>query len=255
MKNKQAGDKMKRYNIVKENINKGDLILVNKEYPLKTKIEEELISFNKEYKDILISKKLNSSIQEIFKKLKLKNEIVPVSGYRTLEEQIEIFNTSKKENGEEFTLKYVALPNASEHQTGLAIDLGLNQKEIDFIRPSFPHNGVCESFRKLAASHGLIERYQEEKEKKTGISSEEWHFRYIGIPHAKIMEEKNLCLEEYLIYLKDFNYPTTPLKYEAYQIFYLPYKKDTYLEINKEFTISGNNIDGFILTIKEQEDE
>ncbi len=60
--------------------------------------------------------------------IKSENKIVLVSGYRTLEEQTRIYETSLKENGEEFTRKFVALPNASEHQTGLAIDLALNEE-------------------------------------------------------------------------------------------------------------------------------
>ena len=39
------------------------------------------------------------------------------------------------------TQKYVALPGCSEHQTGLAIDLGKAADEIDFIRPTSPMTG------------------------------------------------------------------------------------------------------------------
>lgn len=42
-----------------------------------------------------------------------------------------------RESGREFTETYVAVPGHSEHETGLAIDLGLKQDVIDFIRPEF----------------------------------------------------------------------------------------------------------------------
>lgn len=63
-----------------------------------------------------------------------------------------------QENGTEFTAKFVAMPGHSEHQTGLAIDLGLRQPDIDFIRPAFPYEGICQKFRELAPAFGFIER-------------------------------------------------------------------------------------------------
>ena len=49
----------------------------------------------------------------------------PVSGWRSFEEQTDIYQNSLVRNGRSFTRKYVALPGHSEHQTGLAIDLSL----------------------------------------------------------------------------------------------------------------------------------
>ena len=97
----------------------------------------------------------------------------------------------------------------------------------------------------------LLKDIKDEKKHITKISKEEWHFRYVGYPHSKIIDDKDLCLEEYIKYLKQFIYPNNPLKYEKYNIFYIPYKDESYIEINKNFSISGNNIDGFILTVKE----
>ena len=175
---------------------------------------------------------------------------MPVSGYRTLEEQIDIYESSLKDNGEEFTKKFVALPNASEHQTGLAIDLALNEGKIDFICPSFPYHGICQEFRNVAPKFGFIERYKNDKKKITKISKEEWHFRYVGYPHSEIINNLDFCLEEYIDYIKTFTYPNNPLIYNEYKIFYVPYKDNHYIELNDDYLISGNNVDGFILTTK-----
>ena len=130
---------MEKIVVKKEEIYKGNLILVNRENDIKEKIKENnLKPFDKEYPDILLENNANIELQKALNHIKSENKIVPVSGYRTLEEQKEIYQTSLKENGEKFTKQYVAYPNCSEHQTGLAIDLGLNQENIDFIRPSFP---------------------------------------------------------------------------------------------------------------------
>lgn len=80
---------------------------------------------------------------------------------------------------------------ASEHQTGLAIDLAENKEQIDFICPHFPYTGICGEFRAAAPRFGFIERYVSGKEQITGIGAEPWHFRYVGYPHSVIMAEKN----------------------------------------------------------------
>ena len=60
-----------------------------------------------------------------------------------------------------------------------------------------------------------------------------------------------ICLEEYIDFLKDFIYPNKPLIYEEYKIFFIPYKDESIsLDVEENYNISGNNVDGFILTIK-----
>lgn len=115
-----------------------------------------------------------------------------------MEEQEKLYQNALTESGPQFTEQYVALPGHSEHQTGLAIDLGLRQPEIDLIRPAFPYEGICQKFRELAPLYGFVERYPENKEAVTGIAHEPWHFRYVGCPHAQCMTGLGLTLEEYL---------------------------------------------------------
>lgn len=237
---------MKVLKPTKDEIYKGNLILVNYKYPIKSNVELfSLEEFNEKFSKILFHKNANKYLQFIFNEIECSNKIIPVSGFRTLEEQQEIYNTSIKENGIKFTKKYVALPNTSEHQTGLAIDLGLKLRKIDFIRPKFPHSGICNKFRKEAIKFGFIERYSKEKEKITKISAEEWHFRYVGYPHSEIINNYNFCLEEYIEYLKHHK-----IKYKNYEIYYVPFEENMKITINDDDIISGNNIDGFIITKK-----
>ena len=127
-----------------------------------------------------------------------EGQIVPVSGWRSREEQQRIWDDTLAKEGEAFTRQYVACPGCSEHQTGLAIDLGLAAPHIDFIRPDFPDTGVCRAFREQAGKYGFILRYPAGKEHITGIAHEPWHFRYVGTPHSAIMTRLGLTLEEYL---------------------------------------------------------
>ena len=191
---------MKKVKLNDENIHKGYLILINPDNLLKTN-EIKLISYSEKYKNIELDQVANSQLQKALKSINANDEIVPISGVRTFEEQKRLYTDSIIENGEEYTKKFVALPNASEHQTGLAIDLALNKPNIDFICPSFPYNGICQEFRKIAPNFGFIERYKDEKKNITKIAKEEWHFRFVGYPHSKIITNKDLCLEEYIEYL------------------------------------------------------
>lgn len=178
-------------------------------------------------------------------------EIALVSGYRSAEEQRRIWDDSLRENGREFTKKYVAAPFHSEHQTGLAIDLGLKKGHIDFIRPKFPYDGICGEFRRRAADFGFVERYPKGKEDITGIAHEPWHFRYVGVPHAEIMNAKGFTLEEYLLWIRKFRFGGSPLIFRRdslrAEIFFLE-AYSARIELTEPYSISGNNADGFIIT-------
>lgn len=190
------------------------LILVNATHPYEKEGQEKLREFPGT--GIFMEEEAAEHLQALLDTLP-EDKIVLVSGYRTRKEQEEIWNDSIKENGLEFTKKYVAKPGCSEHETGLAIDLGLKADEIDFIRPAFPYEGICQTFRERAADYGFIERYQKSKEAVTGISAEQWHFRYVGVPHARIIKEKDFALEEYIAYLEEITKKATDKNSEKTQ--------------------------------------
>ncbi len=174
------------------------LILVNGQYGCPQDADHDLIPVHRDYPDILLERKAVCALDLIMEQLDGWRYIVPVSGWRSLEEQASIYEESLRDNGPEFTARFVALPGHSEHETGLAIDLGLRQQSIDFIRPPFPYEGICQKFRELAPAFGFIERYPKGKEHITGIAHEPWHFRYVDTPHSEIMAFRGLTLEEYL---------------------------------------------------------
>ena len=273
----------------REEIYQGNLILVNRKYPVRHWLKEQdlrpvfenqpEICMEQESAQMLQKLLVNVMQQEVgagqhpagerncrsrkgnVNVLEKEPSIVGVSGYRTREEQVQIFEDSLKENGREFTEKYVAFPGHSEHQTGLAIDLAENRDEIDFICPEFPREGICQRFREKMAGFGFIERYAKEKQNVTGIGAEPWHFRYVGTPHARLMQQKGMALEEYVEWLKQFHLLQNPLS------LYMQKKeiKIGYVRAQGEVTridgldawmsgrqdvkieISGNNVDGFIL--------
>lgn len=120
------------------------------------------------------------------------------SGYRSEFEQEELFQSRVAEQmaaglTEEEAISQVSqtvLPAGfSEHHTGLAIDLMRGSE-------------VSEAIAKAAPNYGFVLRYLPGKEAITGVSQEDWHFRYVGVESAKYMTEHNLTLEEYLEQLR-----------------------------------------------------
>lgn len=243
--------------LLNKEIHAGNLILVNAKYPVQNVEGTDLTPATPEYPNILMMRKAANVFQLIFEKIGCSNEIVPVSGYRSANEQTEIYETSRQESGEDFTRKFVALPYHSEHQTGLAIDLGLKKDEIDFICPEFPYDGVCDKFRRIAPLFGFIERYPSGKEQITGIAHEPWHFRYVGYPHSQIMIEKKLTLEEYIDFIKQFpgngKRLLTHMNDKSIEVYYVMAAKGAKttfsLPEKAVYLVSGNNIDGFIVTL------
>lgn len=253
---------MKKVILPKEKIHVGMLQLVNALHPLECENEEEFVPANPNYPHILINCKVANALQLVLKTISSGNEIIPVSGYRSFEEQTKIYDDSLKENGEIFTKKFVALPGRSEHQTGLAIDLALNKEKIDFICPDFPYEGICEVFRQTAYDYGFIERYPKGKENITGISHEPWHFRYVGYPHSRIIQQKGVTFEEYIDLIKSFNnnhkMNFTEDRDRVFSIYYVPACGDkTEIQIPEDsfYEFSGNNIDGFIVTVWRKKDD
>lgn len=247
---------MTELRLCREDIYRGSLILINSEFSYrKAEKNISLVPADTDYPEILLECKASSVLARLMKDTGCEKEIIPVSGYRSLQDQTDIYQSSMAENGSEFTTKYVALPNHSEHQTGLAIDLAKRQPEIDFIRPFLSYEGRCGDFRRKAPDYGFIERYQRGKEKITGIAHEPWHFRYIGWPHSKIMAEKGLSLEEYIDLLREYPYKRRHLVQwkgrQNVEIFFLPVREDTEIDLPDYNLIqqSGNNVDGVIITM------
>lgn len=246
--------------LTRPNIHTGSLILVNKHHGIQGDPEELLVPVRENLPEILLQRCAAVLLNELMQEIRGWRSIIPVSGYRSLAEQQHIWENSLRENGPDFTRKYVAVPGHSEHQTGLAIDLGLKQETIDFIRPDFPCTGVCQVFRKNAAKYGFILRYPAGKEDITGIGHEPWHFRYVGIPHAEIMEKNDLTLEEYMEFVKRFPYDGSRYTLQSgsrkIRVSYLSdrpeYRASVPLRLPDGLpcacTVSGNNIDGYIIT-------
>lgn len=132
-------------------------------------------------------------------------EFVVASGYRSKQYQQRLWDNSVKEwmsygMEEEEAIKEVskslAYPGASEHATGLAVDI----VALDYQYLDDKQHDTKEStwLRENCHKYGFILRYPKGKEEITGISYESWHFRYVGKVVAECIMKNQLTLEEYL---------------------------------------------------------
>jgi D-alanyl-D-alanine carboxypeptidase len=133
--------------------------------------------------------------------------LLAISSYRPHERQQVLFdrelNEVKAENpgiSEEDAKKKaateVAYPGTSEHELGLAVDL-------NSVEQTFEHTKQFTWLSQYANDYGFVLRYPKDKEEITGIIYEPWHYRYVGVEHAKKMTALDMCLEEYIDYLKE----------------------------------------------------
>lgn len=129
------------------------------------------------------------------------------SAYRSYNYQLTLFNNRvnryinqgfSKDEAINKTKCIIAFPGTSEHQTGLAIDITIDGS----LEQSFAQTKEGQWVQENCWNYGFIIRYPEDKTETTGIIFEPWHLRFIGKEHSLKMKELNLCLEEYVEYLK-----------------------------------------------------
>ena len=184
------------------------LILVNKSNLIEESYYND-VEFV-ECKDILGEYiKVEKTAYEAYLKLKeyLRSQDINIgidSAYRTIEEQQRIIDDYLVKYGEEHVEKYVAPIKASEHHTGLAIDIALitDDKKCTESEELVGYKETFLEIHKSLKDFGFILRYPEGKRNITGYEYEPWHIRYVGIEAANEIYEKQLTLEEYLNNIK-----------------------------------------------------
>lgn len=146
-----------------------------------------------------------------------------------------------------------------DFQTGRTITVGV-----------FPETGSSYAYQpegdylwlqEHAQEYGFILRYPEGKEDyfdDTITDRRTATFRYVGIPSAIYMTQKDICLEEFLQEIKRYtleNMLVIVNGTKVYHMYYVPANIGndiTVFQIPDDriyYEVSGNNIDGFIITI------
>lgn len=191
-------------------VNFTNLFLVNGENPLPKDYdyEENLITVDEKY--------INGSLRQINKDVEpyilamIEDawadgvKLYIWSPYRSYDTQNMLYENQVKrcmdkgmsrEEAEDEAATVVARPGTSEHHTGLAADFNMASDK-------FETTDMYKWMEENAAEYGFIMRYSAEKQEKTGVIHESWHWRFVGIKAAKQMNTLGMCLEEYVEYLE-----------------------------------------------------
>jgi D-alanyl-D-alanine carboxypeptidase len=118
------------------------------------------------------------------------------SGYRSYNFQVALYNRYVSQQGQAAADTQSARPGYSEHQTGLAVDLGSKSHPECDVEPCFGQTREGEWLVKNAAKYGFIVRYTTGNERTTGYIAEPWHLRYVGKALAQELQKNNISTLE-----------------------------------------------------------
>ncbi len=252
-----------------DNMYVGDLILVNSQYAFRfPSSQASLLNVYNEYvandyhcnyfddASLLLENVACRNILAMANALYTEtglNNLKLGTGYRSYETQ------------QDLSTRYpatAALPGYSEHHTGLGIDLQVRGESSSVTYNLDDANPNCVKIlnwiNSNAYKYGFVRRFAPNKDLYTGITSDRWHYRYVGVPHAYYMTVNDMCLEEYLAALEQCTYDGNHLYVDvdgkSYEIYYVPAVggTTTTLPVPADpsiYTVSGNNYSGFIVTI------
>ncbi len=257
---------MKTVTLTAAELKTGYLVLVNAEYPLPKGYQaDHLVNLFQTRPANLISLRDSTLLgnDTAFAALVAMIQAAKVAGltefhissaHRTLEKQqqmmdywIEFYDQQPGvtlEEARQMAALQAAKPGQSEHHTGLAFDMGVVDQSVTFgDTPQYVWTV------QHCWEYGLVVRYQSDKQAITKINNEPWHLRYVGLPHALLMLQKNYCLEEYLAWVQQEQSLQYQLEGKQWEIRYVPATGDrTVLEVPQNAEISGDGIGGFIVT-------
>ena len=126
--------------------------------------------------------------------------LVAVSGYRSYGKQASIHQRKVQTVGKKEALRVSAPAGCSEHQLGLAMDIG--RKKNTNLSKSFGDSPEGQWVAENCHRFGFIIRYKAEWEDVTGYMYEPWHIRYVGKDHAARIYELDIPFEYYIAQLR-----------------------------------------------------
>lgn len=163
------------------------ILLVNKVYPL-----PELYAPGE-------STMARKAFEEMRKEAKKSTiHLTAFSTYRSFVYQKSVYTKYVKKDGKVAADRYSARPGYSEHQTGLAFDIGEVGHASNWASHTFDNTKASKWLAKNAHSYGFILRFPKGKEAITGYMHESWHYRYVGKEIATDIYKRGITLEEYV---------------------------------------------------------
>ena len=186
-----------------------EVLLVNKNHNVPEGYSVELEEVEEGHQ---VDRRIAESLKQMLSDAR-KEGLSPIicSSYRTNEKQQKLYNNKVKEykrwgcsseEAEELASYWVAIPGTGEHETGLAVDIV--SRDYQILDEKQEQTDVQQWLIENSYKYGFALRYPTDKKDITMINYEPWHYRYVGIDNATYMKEHDMCLEEYIDYLKKF---------------------------------------------------
>lgn len=178
-------------------------LLVNELHPLSKDFEPQIVATVDGQN---VDKRIKTALETMIADAKEEGlQLMVCSSYRDYKKQDSLMDKSIAKyvrSGMTYTEAFfktkeqIALTGASEHHTGLAVDIvGRSHQSLDRAQADTEE---AKWLNEHAHEYGFILRYPADKEELTMISFESWHYRYVGEKAAAFMKENNLCLEEFV---------------------------------------------------------
>jgi len=179
------------------------LILVNSRLPLAENFSVDLEIVADQHQ---VDTRIAQPLKNMFADAKASGiSLILHSAHHSVEYHAEFFDQviqsyiASGKNADEAAIlaeQYYATPGASEHHTGLAVDIvTASHRELTIGLESTP---AFKWLSENAHTYGFILRYPEDKFDITQINYKPWHYRYVGVAAATEIHASGLCLEEYL---------------------------------------------------------
>ena len=180
----------------------GNLYLVNRTYLLdKEYVPPDLVKPGVlcKYGDITMRQEAAAALKNMFDSAQAEQGYIlqAVSGYRAYNTQSAIYKRKIDSTGSQRKAQLlVAPPGASEHQLGLAMDIG--RKSNTNLTKGFGASEEGLWVAENAHRFGFIIRYKEGWTDITGYAYEPWHVRFVGKEHAARIFQLDIPLEDYV---------------------------------------------------------
>lgn len=188
---------------------------------------------------------LNDLMQD-FAETQNNTDIFVIGGYRSAEDQNQRYSNGISG----------VIGGFSDYHTGRSFDMGVFPQDGSSSGYYSP-TGIYSWIDEHAADYGFVVRFPEGKESYTNERARTQTYRYVGVPHSTYMKQNNLCLEEYIEKIKSYNI-NKPLEISSgkniYKVYYVGADSgdttDVGIPLGGDYEVSGNNEDGFIVTVK-----
>jgi D-alanyl-D-alanine carboxypeptidase len=183
----------------------GKLFLVNRTYTLSSVYKPDDLTVPKvkgSGEHTMMRKEAAEALEAMFAAAKDEEGFVlyAISGFRSYGKQNMIHSRKVSQVGEKAANRVSAPPGCSEHQLGLAMDLGC--KEALHLTEKFGETPEGKWVADNCHRFGFIIRYKAEWEDVTGYAYEPWHIRYVGVEHARRIHALDIPFEDYVAQLR-----------------------------------------------------